>query len=667
MKKKYLALSIVLPYYLFAQTTVLDDVNVTEKVEKATPSIKIDLEKKEQAQVNSFFDLFKKESSLEVGGGAINVQRVYIRGIESSNLNITLDGAKQGKNMFQHRGNELGINPDLLKTVDVKTRGDASKSSALAGSIEMTTKDAQDFIKGDKTKGVILKAGYNSNANTKLASMTTYENFDKNFGMYASVSGTNSNNYKDGNNDVVNATAYKDRDYLAKFSMLGVNDNDLRITVNQNQNSGNFQWGLSGSDTGVNTNPSLLEKIVSTTTNYSLQHTYNPSDLLNLDSNLNFTSVNIDREDKDLEYTNETITAKIQNHFDFDLAKSSNRVSIGAEFENQDGVGEFTPRADSYASQTKYSDISTQSKSLFIQNKTSLGDLDIHYGLRFDDYDFETGLGKATDSTFSPNIGFDYALNENSKIYASYDKNSRMSGIIPFTWMNHILINKTYSSDLEAEKSQKYELGYEYQKNNILLDDDFMNFNMSIFQTKIADLIIAEDVNGGTEEGGRTLVDIYNSPNDYESKGFELKLSYNYDRYFSSFSYTQIDANTVNDSTSSLSGIDESIIIRRVGTYDSKKFVLNTGVELTNNLYADYTLNAIKGIEEPIERSGYVTHDVSTKYKPSTNSSWTYYAAINNITNKSYASHSTIASSSNADIYRLEAGRDFRFTVKYEF
>ena len=42
MKKKYLALSIVLPYYLFAQTTVLDDVNVTEKVEKATPSIKID-------------------------------------------------------------------------------------------------------------------------------------------------------------------------------------------------------------------------------------------------------------------------------------------------------------------------------------------------------------------------------------------------------------------------------------------------------------------------------------------------------------------------------------------------------------------------------------------------------------------------------------------------
>ena len=99
-----------------------------------------------------------------------------------------------------------------------------------------------------------------------------------------------------------------------------------------------------------------------------------------------------------------------------------------------------------------------------------------------------------------------------------------------------------------------------YQKNNILLDDDFMNFNISIFQTKIADLIIAEDVDGGTGEGGRTLVDIYNSPNDYESKGFELKLSYNYDRYFSSFSYTQIDANTVNDSTSSLSGIDESII-----------------------------------------------------------------------------------------------------------
>ena len=47
--------------------------------------------------------------------------------------------------MFQHMGNELRVNPHLLKAVDINTSFDASKGGALGGSIEMTTKDAQDF------------------------------------------------------------------------------------------------------------------------------------------------------------------------------------------------------------------------------------------------------------------------------------------------------------------------------------------------------------------------------------------------------------------------------------------------------------------------------------------------------------------------------------------
>lgn len=667
MKKINLLLYTTLPYCLYGQNTILDEITVTEQLQTQQSAINIDLDKNEQHQVNSFFELFKKESSLEVGGGAINVQRIYIKGIESSNLNISLDGAKQGKNMFQHRGNELGINPDLLKTLEVRTAPDASQSGALGGSIKMTTKDAQDFTNSNKKRGGILKTGYNSNTNSKLGSIILYENFNENVGIYTSISGINSDDYEDGKNTNVNATGYKDRDYLLKLSMLDLNDNNLRITINQNENSGNFQWGRLGSDTGVNTDPTLLEKIISRTTNYSLQHNYNPSKLLNLDSTLNFTNVNINRKDNNLEYDNDTIGVKIQNHFDFDLKDISNRVSIGFDFEDQHGQGEFTPRSDAYTSLTKYSDIDSQNKSLFIQSKSTLGNLMIHYGLRFDDYEFETGLGKATDNTFSPNIGFDYKLNETSNFYGNYGKSSRMTGIIPFTWMNHILENSTYSSNLNAEKSQKYELGYKYQSNNSFIEDDYLVFDLNLFQTKISDLIIAKDVDGGSGEGGRTLVDIYNSSNEFDSKGFEIKLSYNYDKYFTNLSYTQIDANTKNDDTNGMPGVDESITIRRVGTYDTKKFVFNSGIELTKNLYVDYTLNAIKGISAPITRSGYVTHDISAKYKPSANSAWTLFTAINNITNKAYGSHSTIASKNDADVYRLETGRDFRFAVKYEF
>ena len=677
MNKKSISLSLFLPYCLLAQTpTALDEVKVETQSERKTSSLNIDLEKQEQHQSNSFYDLFKKESSAQVGGGADNAKRIYVRGVESSNLNITLDGAKLGKNIFQHRGNELDFNPDLLKAIDVSTAPDASNSSALGGAITMTTKDAQDFVKGDKTSGGSFKAGYGTNADTKTGNLTLYEVFNENFGAYASVSAVNNDNYKDGNDEQMYGTAYKDRDYLLKLSLLNYKDNDLRLTLSQNINSGNSQWGKEGTDTGLH-NPNganPLESIYSTTNSYALQHIYNPSDLVNLETNLNLSDLSVERKDSNNEYENQTIGLKIQNHFDFDVLNTKNRLSLGVQYEDQHGVGDFTPRdakesdGINYLSQTKYADVDSNAKSIFIQNKMNLDALNIYYGARFDSYEFETGLGNATDSTISPNLGFDYALNDNSKIYANYTQNSRMTGLIPFTWMNHIKTNTTYSSDLDAETANKYEIGHKYSINNIFSNDDYLSFDASIFKTTIEDVILARDVNGGTGEGGRTLDDIYNSTDDFESKGFELKLTYNYDKYFTSLAYTQIDSSTGKDSiASSVTGMDESIAIRRLGAYDSKTLVFNSGVEITNAIYVDYTLNALAGIDDSIKRGGYTTHDVSGKIKPSLGSDWTYFLAVDNITDKYYGVHSTIASSSDDSVYRREMGRNFKVSVKYDF
>ena len=282
----------------------------------------------------------------------------------------------------------------------------------------MSTKDAQDFVK-------------------------------KNYGMTASISGVNSDNYKDENRDETIATAYKDRDFLAKFSMLNVNNQNLRITVNENENSISSQW----KETDANPKPTDLEKIVSTTNNYSIQHNYNP----------------------------------------------------------------------------------------------------------------------------------------NTFLYSNYGKSSRMSGIIPFSWFTNIKKDTSYSSKLKPETSTKYEIGYKYNISNIFVQNDYSMLDINLFKTNIEDLIIAKDVNGGNGKGGITLEDVYNSS------------------------------------------------------------------------------NAIAGISEPIQRSGYVTHDISMKYKPSTNSSWTYFVGVYNLTNKYYASHSSIAAKSNAELYRYEVGRDFKVSLKYEF
>lgn len=663
-KKKVIFTTFFLPSLLLSQTTVIDEIQVEEKKEIKTNSIQIDMEKVEQNQSNSFFDLFEKNSSTNTGGGAKNAQRVYIRGLESSNFNITLDGARQGKNMFQHRGNELGVNPDLLKVVNIKTSSDASKGGALGGSIEMTTKDAQDFVKGDKNYGAIFKAGYNTNAEQKLGNATAYSVFNEHLGAYVSTNGVNSDNYENGAGDKVLATGYKDRDYLFKISMLNANDNDLRATISQNENSGNYQWGKAGSDVGLATDPSLLEKIIMTTTNYALNHNYNPNNLINLETNLNFSEVKIDRETNNKEYKNDTFGLKVQNHFDFDIASTKNRVSIGAELQKENGEGSFDINDLKPADKniTKYSDLDSKNQALFIQNRTQIDSLGIDYGLRFDNYDYETGLGKASDDTISLNIGLDYKLTENSLIYANYGKASRMSGIIPFTWALNTKIGSTYSNDLNAEKSTRYEAGYKYDKNGIFLNDDYISFNANVFKTEIKDLIIAKATNGGSGEGGWTIQDMYNSSSEFESKGYELKLSYSYDIFSTSLGYTNIKTNTIRDDSGLVPGVDESITLRRVGAYDSEKFVWNVGIEPINNLVLDYTLNAVSGINDPIVRGGYTTHDISAKYQ--INSDWALFLAVNNLTDKDYGKHTTLDKDG---LYRHEMGRDYRFALKYEF
>lgn len=677
--KASITLSFILASDLaFAQNIALQKVTIEEKKEIETNTMQINMQQVEQSQANSFKEILNNNSSIEIGGGAINVQRVYLRGIESSNLNISLDGAKQGKNMFQHRSNELGINPDLLKVVDIKTSNDASKSQALGGSIQMSTKDAQDFVKGGEKSGAILKTGYNTNANQKHGSLIAYSVFENNLGAYVSVSGLNSDDYKDGKKNKEIATAYKDRDYLFKLSLLDSNNHDLRLTINQNENSGNTRWR----GTEYRPKPEELEKIVSTTTNYTLNHTYNPNNLVNLNTNLNLTDISLERKnannkDGKRDYENRNIGLKVQNHFDFDISSTTNRVSIGADYQKEHGKGSFyiADLKPADKTRTKYSDLDSENRALFFQNRTTIGSLGFDYGLRYDYYTFETGLGKQSDDTFSPNIGLDYEATENSLIYANYGKASRMSSIIPFTWALNTKIGSTYSKDLKAEKSNRYELGYKYSKKDTFLSDDYLSFNTNIFQTNIKDLIVSRDTNCssgkcGSGEGGWTLQDIYNRDDEFKSKGFELKLIYNYDIFSTSFAYTQIDTNNSASDVNNNSDINEDQNIRRVGGYDSKKFVFNGGVEIIDNLNINYILNAVAKTDvldsknNEIRRAGYTTHDINLEYKLK---DWTLFFAINNLTNKQYAKATTISTKNQADVYRYEMGRDYRFALKYEF
>ena len=85
-----------------AQSNVvtLEEIHVVEEKKSKTNTIAIDLGQEEQHQASTLFDLFKNNASTELAGRPMSTQRIYVRGLESSRLNVTLDGAKQGKKCF---------------------------------------------------------------------------------------------------------------------------------------------------------------------------------------------------------------------------------------------------------------------------------------------------------------------------------------------------------------------------------------------------------------------------------------------------------------------------------------------------------------------------------------------------------------------------------------
>ena len=90
-------------------------------------------------QATSMRDIFALEPSVDVGGGAANARRLYLNGIEATNLNISIDGARQGRNLFQHRGNLTGLDPMLVNTPTHHAMHRCGASGSRRHSVESVT------------------------------------------------------------------------------------------------------------------------------------------------------------------------------------------------------------------------------------------------------------------------------------------------------------------------------------------------------------------------------------------------------------------------------------------------------------------------------------------------------------------------------------------------
>ena len=120
-------------------------------------------------------DLFASEPSISVGSSLPVSQKLYVQGVEETNLSVSIDGSRQNNKIFHHNATTL-IDPALLKAVSIDpgvAPADAGPG-ALAGAVSYETMDVQDLLLPGRQFGGFLKGEYDSNGDIFTGSAAAY-------------------------------------------------------------------------------------------------------------------------------------------------------------------------------------------------------------------------------------------------------------------------------------------------------------------------------------------------------------------------------------------------------------------------------------------------------------------------------------------------------------
>ncbi|WP_232312878.1 TonB-dependent receptor plug domain-containing protein [Enterovibrio coralii] len=193
---------------LLSQTAIADDHSDAHETvvvtgnPLATTDVSIDASQLEERQANDLNDIFRTDPEVAVGGGSGVSQKIYVRGLENTLLNVSIDGAVQSGNIYHHQGS-LSIEPDILQQVEVIAgAGRATDGAgALGGAIRFETKDAEDMLMPGERFGGSVKAGYYSNTEGYKTTVSGYGLITDNVSALATLSYSDLDDYEDGDGE----------------------------------------------------------------------------------------------------------------------------------------------------------------------------------------------------------------------------------------------------------------------------------------------------------------------------------------------------------------------------------------------------------------------------------------------------------------------------------
>lgn len=636
------ACAVVTPF-VFAQDTEDSSLRLPEQTVKAQQqefedsphTHHVDVERLQKTMAKGLRDVFVTEPSVQVGSGSRNGQKIMLRGVEDLNLNIQIDGARQGANTFHHQG-RVQVDPYLYKQVSVDTGPAAADvgPGALGGSVRFTTVDAQDLLHPGQTTGARLGAQFEDKTRTHGGVASAYTLLNDSTGLLGYVRTLDSGTSKDGKGKRIQSTDGDNRSYLFKLSMLEKDGHSLRIAAERNTNSGgtlraNMPW-QTGNDIQADDDQETFRDTV--TVNHRYQPTGQPFVDVETTVYHNVSRLELYRDKGDETYETRSLGGSVRNTSRFALGPIQHALVTGFDH--------FHDRGSRWDSQDHY-DERALNHGVFIQNRMQWGPVRLSVGGRGDFYDtnYANGAGSKGE-VYSPNatIEWDPLSAIDLTLFAGYGESARGAKLNQAGWL------QKYSSDfrlgknghLKPEYAQQRQLGVRWHDMSVLTPGDHLGLSFMMYNTHIRDyqIVPGEGMKGVTDH-------IRNAPGAVRSHGYELAGHWGLNDVLLSMTYSHNVVRNWNGQPMDTSG--ESA---RVGVSTGDRLVLDANWTLTPALNAGYTLVAVKRLNDvPLgrpDKPGYGVHNLRLGWSPLADlDRFQVNFVVENLFDKHYADHVT--------------------------
>lgn len=623
------------------------------------------VERLQREQAKDVRDVLGREANVDVAGGVRQGQRLYLRGIEGSNVNVTVDGARQGQNLYNHRGGLGNVDPDILKQVDIRPGPPAADDGhgALGGSVRMETVDAQDLLSDGRRLGARLRIGHGSAEKAWLGSASVYGVLGEGLGLLGHVSRHDYKDVRVGGGERIPYSGGEDQDYLFKLSLLGAGPHQLRIGSERHKASGlNFQqrgdypWQFQNIAAQPPRDQSLIRE------QHTLDYRFDPASPW-VDTRLRlyqFSNTWQGMTPPPNNFVERFISdgrgVDLRNTFGYDVGGFRGALTVGIDYLEDKGTNSRSDRPDR---RNRY-----DNRGLYAQNRMSADIGQLWFGVRHDDFDarFRDNTTRTGNDATSLNLGGETGLGGGFTLFAGYGEAASGAGTIPVHFAGNVvntgaLINGRVDGELKAEKSRQGEVGLRWHQPG----DKRWRAEALMFQNRISDAILYRQPGAGGL-GGRPVTEFYNADTTARFKGYELRAGYRAARLRADFSFMHLDTDKLPDLPQFLA---------RFGAPQGDKAVLNLGYGLMDNLDVGYTLTGVRGLDDVpanqtvyIEKPGYATHDFYVNWQPRGLRGLSLDLTARNLLDKRYSRHTTL---SQGGLSTLEPGRDIRLGMRYVF